>query len=474
MTTRKQPQTPKKPASITPRHLADSQVKHAGVDVPVREYEPYIPLPGVIPESKVDSALAMDSTPYDILNLNMQYGEYSGFRGYPALAALSQQVEYSNMHSVMAEEATRNWIEVKSKKEGDPRIDEMENLLDKYKIKKVIHDAVYMDSEFGVGRIFIDTGYTENQVELETELYLDARKISKGSLKGFRVVDPTWIYPALYNTRWPLADNFYRPDAWFVMGATVHHSRFLPLITRPVPDILKPSYNFGGLSLTQLMEDYVLDWRDAKKNVIKILRTMRMRALKTDMDARLQEPGQFDNRIKMLVNYQENWGVLAMDTTEELIHIQTSMSEMGNILSSYQEQLCIPSRAPVLKLLGNQPAGLSSTGEGEMGVWHETISGIQDGKIRPIIEHIFKVIQLSEWGEIDENIHFDFKPLDEISEKEQAEIIEIRTRTVTTASDSQVISTEEARDALSSIMGSGFENLHGDFDGGGDGYEEEE
>jgi hypothetical protein len=61
----------------------------------------------------------------------------------------------------------------------------------------------------------------------------------------------------MYNTRWPLSDNYYKPMAWFVMGQTVHESRFIDISSRPVPDILKPSYSFGGLSLTQLMEDYV-------------------------------------------------------------------------------------------------------------------------------------------------------------------------------------------------------------------------
>jgi hypothetical protein len=40
----------------------------------------------------------------------------------------------------------------------------------------------------------------------------------------------------MYNTRWPLSDNYYKPMAWFVMGQTVHESRFID-ISRPVPDI---------------------------------------------------------------------------------------------------------------------------------------------------------------------------------------------------------------------------------------------
>ena len=463
MTRRKAAQAPRREvAKITQAHIDNASV--ANDEKPFAEFKRYEPLPGVIPEDKKESALAMDSTPYDVLNSMSIGNEYSGFRGYPVLATMSQQVEYANMHTVMADEMTRNWIEVKSTEEGDPDIELMEDALQKYDVKRLIHEAVRQDSMFGVAHIYIDVGVNQDSAELEKPLFLDPRKIGKGSLKGFRVVDPTWIYPAMYNTRWPLADDFYKPQAWFVMGQTVNESRFIDIISRPVPDILKPSYNFGGLSLTQLMEDYVVDWRDAKKNVIKILRTLRMRALQTDMDARLQEPGQFDKRIKLFTQYQDNFGIWAIDKEEGLLHQQTSLSELSNLLSNYQDQMCIPARITNLKLLGNAPAGLNASGESELETWHETISGMQERDIRRALENIFKIIQLSEFGEIKKNIFFEFKPLDELSEKEKAEINEIKVRTVCLPADSQLVNTEEGRDALKSIEGAGFEGLDGDYE----------
>ncbi|MEW4516575.1 DUF1073 domain-containing protein [Proteus vulgaris] len=454
------------PVGKQPFRISEVDLEKASASGEEKKYahfERYEPLPGVVPESKKEAVFAMDATPYDMLNTMSIGDEYSGFRGYPQLAAMSQQVEYSNMHSVFADEMTRNWIEVKSRKEGDPDIELMENALVKYDVKRLIHNAVKQDSQYGVAHVYIDTG-AKTDDELEKPLFLDPRKIPKGSLKGLRVVDPTWIYPAMYNTQWPLADDFYKPSAWFVMGKTVHESRFMDIVSRPVPDILKPSYNFGGLSLTQLMEDYVVDWRDAKKNIIKILRTLRMRALKTDMDARLQTPGEFDKRIKMFTQYQDNFGVWVIDTGEDLIHMQTSLSELSSLLSNYQDQLCIPSRITNLKLLGNAPAGLNASGESELSTWHETVSGYQDGNLRRPLENIFKIIQLSEFGEIKEDIYFEFRPLDEISEKERAEITKIRVDAVAVAADSMLVSSEEARDALKGIEGAGFENLDGDYE----------
>lgn len=464
MTRRKQPvqETRREPAKITQMHLDSASV--ANDAAPVAEFKTYQPLPGVIPKDKEKATFAMDATPYEAINLMYAGAEYSGFRGYPALAAMSQQVEYSNMHNVFADEMTRNWIEVKSRKEGDhdPAIDEMERVLEKYDVKRLMHEAVRQDSMFGVAHIYIDTGAKGD--ELSKPLFLDSRKIPKGSLKGLRVVDPNWVYPALYNTRWPLQEGFYKPQSWFVMGDVVHESRFMDIVSRPVPDILKPSYNFGGLSLTQLMEDYVNDWRDAKKNVIKLLRTLRMRGLKTDMDARLQNPGQFDKRIKLHSMVESNFGMWVIDKEEELFHFQTSLGELSNLLSNYQDQLCMPARITNLKLLGNAPAGLNASGDSELATWHETVSGYQDGEMRKPLENIFKIIQLSEFGAINDDLYFEFKPLDEISEKERAEINEIKMRTALLPADSQVVSTEEARDAVKAVEGAGYEGLDGDYE----------
>lgn len=452
MTNRRKPAEPKQPAKITQQHLdnADARAEPAFI------YKPYEPLPGVIPKGKESSALAMDATPYEVLNAMNIDVDYSGFMGFPALATLAQQVEYANMAQVMGEEIVRNWIEVKSLKAGDPDIDTMETLLEKYDIKRLMQKVVVQDSTFGGCHIFVDNGASAEG--LANPLVMDPRSFTK--FDGFRTVDPTWVYPALYNTQFPLMKDFYKPSAWYVMGQTVHESRFIDIVSRPVPDILKPSYNFFGLSLTQMMMSYVQDWRDVKRNVAAIIKTLRMRGLKTDMDARLANPGDFDRRIQMLVKYQDNMGVLAVDKdAEEMFQLQTSLSELSNLLSNYQEQLCTPARITNLKYLGSAPAGLNASGDSEIETWHETVSGYQDGTLRRPLETIFQIIQLAEFGEIKEDLYFEFRPLDELSEKEKAEIIKIKVETAATASEALLVSTDEGRSALKEIEGGGFENL---------------
>lgn len=443
---RKQPAPPqKKGYKLTAR---DAQGDYA----PPAQHSAYEPLPGVLPAGDEGrAALAMDTTPYQLLNNSaMLNGDYAVFLGFPALATLAQGVEYYNLGQVMADEMVRNWITIESENTDSDLPELMEKALAKYDIKRLFHEAVKQDSFFGVAHVYVDVGDSQ----IQNPLLLDPRSIPKGAKLSFRLVDPTWVYPALYNAQDPLGDNFYKPTQWYVMGQTVHESRFIDIVSRPVPDILKPSYNFAGLSLTQLMVPYVDAWRDVKSDVVKIIKTLRMRVLKTDFEQRQQDAGGFDTRMNKMIRDQDNFGILAVDSEgEELEHIQTSLSDLSNLLSSYESQLCTPARITNLKYLGSAPAGLNASGDSEIETWHETISGMQEHTYRHFLEEVMKIIQLVEFGEIDDDLSFRFNPLNELGDKEQAEIDKIKVDSLVALADAQVIDTQTAADAASKIDG---------------------
>lgn len=441
------PVSPKKPFSIPLSAL------NTGHDARVAAFESYKPPEGVIPAGQRDSALAMDSTPYETLNSYSMGFQYGGFRGYPYLAMLSQAPEYANVHAVFADEITRTGIKITSSADEPALVEHMEDLLIKYGVKDIVHHAVFHDSLFGVAHIYIDTGADDH--EKQNPLFKDPRKVN-GKLKGFRLVEPVWMYPAMYNANDPLADNYYRPDAWFVMGKTVHASRFIDLVSRPVSQILKPSYNFGGLSLTQLMEPYVNAWEQIRQEIPKIINAFTLSGLKTDMDARMRNPAEFKRRIDLMAEYRNNRGVLALDKEEEFFQVNTPMTDLEKLAANYQEQLCIPSRMPVIKLLGNLPPGLGSSGQGEIDVWHETVAGIQERDVRPLLKAMLDYIMLAELGGIREEIDFEFNPLEEMSDIDLADVRLKNAQALSTLQTAGTIDTADGHQWLMNDPHSGF------------------
>jgi hypothetical protein len=76
-----------------------------------------------------------------------------------------------------------------------------------------------------------------------------------------------WTYPQAYNATDPISLDFFVPQMWYVMGRMVHASRMKQLVLYSVPDMLKPSYNFGGLSLIQMMLPYVTNWESVRDDI---------------------------------------------------------------------------------------------------------------------------------------------------------------------------------------------------------------
>ncbi|MQI67024.1 DUF1073 domain-containing protein, partial [Escherichia coli] len=233
--------------------------------------------------------------PYSYLNsANITAYGYGGFPGYPYLSQLAQLPEYRKITGTIAEEMTRKWIELKhvGKDDGDDKADKIRQLdeaLKRFRVREKFREAAEHDGYFGRGQIYIDVKTPSGNSawlvpdELDKKLYISPRKITKGSLNGFRVIEAMWTYPGVYNADNPLSPDFFNPSEWYVMGRTVHASRMLTMISRQVPDILKAAYNFGGLSLSQMAEPYVQNWLRTRDSVSDLVHSFVVHGLKTNM-----------------------------------------------------------------------------------------------------------------------------------------------------------------------------------------------
>lgn len=420
------------------------------------EYKaPWIP-PGVVPTGQT-APIAQDSC----AGIYQFAGEqdanfFPAFLGYPQLAMLSQSSDYRSVPETTATEMTRKWgyftaAGDSDEKEAEVRAEKIEKLEQEFKrhnIRSLIQKAIEVEMNMGRSQIFINLDHSDTKLPFVTSPI----GVKQGSLKGFSVIEPIWSTPSVYNANDPTADDFYVPERWYVMGKDVHADRLITLIMRPVPDMLKPAYNFGGVSMLQLMQPYVQRYQRTADSVADLIHNFSLTILSTDMSAVLA--GENDPNILLRValfnRYKSNDGMMMLDKdAEEVSQINTPLSGLSDLLSQAQEQMAAPSHTPLVKLLGITPSGLNASAEGEIEVYRDYISALNEAHIRPMIERISDIMQLSLFGEIDQSIRWEFNPLKQMDEKEQAEIQEIKSRTSVTLVDGGIVSQAEAREALS-------------------------
>lgn len=432
------------------------------------------------------AAIAMDNCQpiYDYASMGL-VNFYSAFPGYPALAAMSQSSDYRSVAETTATEMTREWGQFKiddpdieddseltdeqlearkleKEAQARKRLEKINAITDAFKvhdIRSLLRKAIEVEYSMGRAQIYIKLDHSDDSLPF----VLSERGVAKGALKGFRLIEPMWSTPSVYNAADPTADDFYVPSKWFVLGREVHADRLMTLIMRPVPDMLKPAYNFGGISMFQLMKPYVERYQRTADSVSQIVQAFSLSILSTDMSGILTE-GEGDSnlwlRAGIFNRFRENSGLMLLDKeSEEISQINTPLTSLPELLTKSQEQMAAPSHTPLVKLLGVTPSGMNANSDGEIRVYYDYIAAQQEAHLRPIIEKISALIQLSLFGEVDNGIVWEFNPLYQLNAKELAETQEIKGRNAVQMVGAGVVSAQEARQALASDPDSPFNGI---------------
>ena len=225
------------------------------------------------------------------------------------------------------------------------------------------------------------------------------------------------------------------------------------LIMRPVLDMLKPVYNFGGISMLQLMQPYVERWQRTVDSVSDLIHSFSITGIKTDMQNVISDGGegtaQLLLRSKLFSLLRSNQNLMMLDKDgEEFFQFNTPLSTLDNLLQKSQEQMAAPSRTPLVKLLGVTPSGLNASSDGEIQVYHEYIASMQEAHLRPQIEVILNLIQLDLFGKIDDQIIFEFNPLEQMNGEQLATIEKSKAERDVSLISAGVLAQEEVRTRL--------------------------
>lgn len=420
---------------------------------------------------KVERApkLAMDDTgPFPFLPfLNSiaglgAFGLY--FPGYPYLAQLAQRSEFRQPVETTAKEMTRKWIAFKTKGLGDKseKIAKIEEAFEEFKVQALFRKVTELDGFYGLGQIFIKIRDQEEHAE---PLLIDDKTIEKGALEGFAVIEPMWVTPLVWNSTDPTLPNFYKPEKWMVLGRETDQTRLINFISREVPDIIKPAYNFGGISLSQLIEPYVQRWLKTVDGVNRLINNFSIVNLGTDMDAVLQGGQDSDllKRAKLFTKTRDNQGLFLTDKEREELQIfNATLSGLSELQAQAQEHMAAPTHLPLVVLTGITPAGLNASSDSEIEVFHDWINSMQEHLYTDPLKKILKLVQLHLFGNVDEEIIFDYVPLKQLTGEALSRVKKTQAEMDATYIDAGVVSAEEVRKRVATDPESGYNNLDPD------------
>lgn len=443
-------------------------------------FKPAVPPPNVVPSGHKSLAMDQDisfqaewaagSLAAGAAAFSSAWQEGTVFPGYPFLVSLAQRPEYRRLSEVIATEMTRRWIRFGSSGGDDKteRIADLTDELDRLETRDRFRKLAELDGYFGRSHLYLDTGSTDDRDELRTPIGDGRGQVSrakfggrKGFLKALRVVEPYWVYPTNYDSNDPLRGAWYEPEQWYVMGKEVHASRLLRFVGREVPDMLKPAYSFGGLSMSQMALPYVNNWLRTRQSVADIVHAFSVFVLATNMSETLGPDGdQLFARLELFNLCRDNRGVMAIDKdAEQFQNVSAPLGGLHELQAQTQEHLSSVSGIPVVKLLGITPSGLNASSDGEMRAFYDWVHAFQEKFFRPGLTRIIDFASLSLWGEVDQDITFEFEPLWALDEKGEAEVCEIKARTGAVLVEGGIVSQVEERTRVAADPSSGYDSL---------------
>jgi len=274
--------------------------------------------------------------------------------------------------------------------------------------------------------------------------------IHKDSFIGMKVIEPIWMaYEFKENdANNPLSMSFYEPEWYRVAGgAKIHKSWVVKSVHVPVSDLKKPTYYFGGLSLTQMIYERMYCADKCANEAPMLVMTKRLLVADANVQAMLSDDTVAKKTMESLNYFRDNFSIFFKNPNTQVTQIDTSLEGVAQTgMSMYQLAAAIAGM-PVTKLLKNVPTGLQSTGDYEMADYHELLGEIQEHDYKPLIGMYFKCLTMSMYGKVID-VTVKFNPLDTPKRSEIVQEESSLASTISTYLTANVITIEEARDVL--------------------------
>ena len=411
-------------------------------------------------------AVDMTGTAKDIL---YTFFAKFGFIGWQQCALLAQHWLISNACSIPAKDAIRNgWINTfadadKEETTGEEKEKEQKFLNElneitntKYKLSEKLIQWITKYNIYGIGIALPKI----DGIDYEKPYNPDG--IKKGAFKGIAIIDPYWLTPQFEQDVMtdPTHPNFYKPTHYLTAdGKKIHASHFIIIRRKEVPDILKPSYYFGGIPLTQEIYERVYAAEKSANEQPLLLLTKRVNGWKVDLNEFFLDPKKYEERIKNFTDKRDNQGVLLIDHEDDMFQIDTTLSDLDQVVMSQYKLVAAVARIPVDKLFELNPSGtLSNSGDFNIKNYTQDLNSIQNDLDKPFIDRINEIVMRSYYGRKD-RIAIVFNPTDNPTAQEQATNVKTEVDTLQALIGNNVITTEEARQKLIADKRNGFSFL---------------
>lgn len=352
----------------------------------------------------------------------------------------------------VAEDMTKAGIDITTN-EGDEDIKDLQANLSRLRIWQSICSKTKWERLYGGAIAVLQI---EGQ-DLATPLDIDT--ITQGQFKGLVVFDRWQLNPVLQ----PLIQQgpqmglpeFYQitnnptqtlsasPTA--TGQQTVHHSRCIRGVGIELPYFQAITEMLWGESILERLWDRLISFDTATLSCANLIerannRTVGIEGFRQIIAAGGQAQKALERQFEMMRTFQTNEGLTLLDKNDSFATTSYSFAGLSDVMLQFGQQLAGASGIPLVRLFGQSPAGLNSTGDSDLRTYYDNINSQQEAKLRDGVDKILKIMWISTFGRpAPKDMEFTFVPLWQMSALDKATIGKTNAETIIGALDAGLV-----------------------------------
>jgi phage-related protein (TIGR01555 family) len=316
---------------------------------------------------------------------------------------------------------TREWRDWQAEQPQIEALEEAERLLN---VRGKVSCALQRARLYGGSVIYLGLVGSERP-----DLPLNINTVKRGSLEYLHVLSPHEITAGEIE-RDPLSPFYGEPiDYQIGQGTKIHPSRIVRFTGAGLPDPLNSPTTWGDPVL-QIVYDAVQNAASSQGHVASLLPEMKTDVIRVPGLSDILSTDEGTRRLTSRFTYANTmksmFNMLLLEgdgeTGEKWEQKQLNLSGMPDLIRMYLQIAAGAADIPVTRLLGQSPAGLNSTGEGDIRNYYDHVAAKQNVDLRPALERLDEILIRHALGDRPKDVFYEFTPLWQLSESDQADI----------------------------------------------------
>jgi len=300
--------------------------------------------------------------------------------------------------------------------EDDKKLKEIEEF---YKqVDKKINLALKYARIFGGSALII--------VSKDDDLKQPITKMTQGDLVNIAVVDASQLTPQELD-RNPLSPNYLKPNSYIVTGSsqTIDASRVLYVDGVTTTNRERETNNGFGSSIYERINNNIEDAAQTNVALRNLIEQSNIDIVKMDGLNDAIASGSEDvvqERIQVMSSMKSILNTIAIDGKDDYVNIAKSFANLDTVQMNMFMLVAASADIPFTRFMGKSADGQNATGKGDLINYYDSVKAeIQIDKLQEIYSFLDPIVNLHLFG-IEEPFKYEFNPLFQMTEEEQANI----------------------------------------------------